>query len=297
MGGKPPPLPAARLPCYTPPMPDRPDIRLLDDGDAPADALSADVPFAGERLGVAVTVPPGRARLADVVGVARGLCDRFTEVVIRRAAEAGAAVSCFKGCAACCTSFLVPVTVPEAFRLLEDLRELPPGRRRRIEVALAAGTRKIEHADLAEALAGLDPADPAARTRQVDLAGEWWSRERFTCPLLRAADGACGPYAHRPIPCREFLAVSDPALCAENRETRLRRPFAMHAVLSAWAARMEGTRPTLILLPNLLAWLGDHPLRPRRTWPARELVDAFLATLTEIATRSAPQFAGVLPSA
>jgi Fe-S-cluster containining protein len=263
-----------------------PEIRLLTDAESPAGGcvvLQADVPFAGEVVHLRVQVPDGRARLAEVVPLARAICDDFTDRIIRHVEAGGGRVTCAKGCGVCCTNFLVPMSAPEAFAIWGDLQALPLGERKRLEAEFGQAERKLADSGLLEEFARLDPAEADSAQKQRDLAGEWWSRERFPCPLLR--EQACGLYASRPIPCREFLAVSPPELCQTNHPTRVRRPFDMHAVLSAWAAELEGTRPTLVLMANLLSWCMGKTTRAQRTWRAPGMVLRLLDVLSAVAGR------------
>ena len=269
-------------------MKSRNDIRLLDEGAPPAGGctvLDCRLSCLGAELALRVQVPDARASLADVVPLARSICDLLTGLVERDAAARGLTISCRKGCGDCCTNYLVPMTAPEAFRLLDDLGALGDGERRRLEAAFTAAAGRLEASGLCEVYRGMDPADADSPRRQRDLAGKWWSANRFPCPLLR--DAACSHYPLRPMPCREFLVTSPPDNCRNNSETRLHRPFAMHSLLSRWAAELEGTRGVLVLLPNFLAWVQGKSARRQRTWRAPLIVRRFLDILAEAARRGA----------
>jgi Fe-S-cluster containining protein len=274
----------------------QPQIRLLTGAESPAAGcavLQADMPFAGQAVHLRVQVPDGRARLADVVPLARAICDEFTERIIRRVEAEGGRITCAKGCGVCCTNFLVPMSVPEAFAIIEDMHALSLGERKRLELEFGQAERKLAESGLSQEFARLDPAEADSAQKQRDLAGQWWSRQRFPCPLLW--EQACGLYASRPIPCREFLAVSPPELCQTNHPTRVRRPFDMHTVLSAWAAELEGTRPTLVLMANLLSWCLGKTTRAQRTWRAPGMVRRFLDVLVAVAARGEATYQGPVP--
>ncbi len=271
-------------------------IRLLaDDETAPAGCalIESQVPYLGQVAVFRVAVPTGLARLQDAAGLARAICDEFVRRIIRGVEDAGGKITCSKGCGACCSSFLVPMTVPEAMRLVEDLQVLPHRERRRLEPLFLQAERKLADSDLAGQMASLDPNDPASTVQQRELAGKWWSENRFPCPLL--ADNSCGLYRSRPIPCREFLALSDPQCCATNTETRAAKPFSMHQVVAAWAAEFEGTRPTLVLMANLLGWWQHNAERTRRTWPGPILIRRLMEILAQTAGKAAKTFQGPVP--
>jgi Fe-S-cluster containining protein len=262
-------------------------IRLLADGEAApvgCALVEGHVPYLGQAAVFRATVPAGPATLQDAAPLARAICDDFVRRIIRGIEGAGGKITCSKGCGACCSSFLVPMTVPEALRLIEDLQALPQRERRRLERLFLQAERKLAESDLAGQMASLDPYDPASTAQQRELAGKWWSQNRFPCPLL--AGNACGLYRSRPIPCREFLALSDPQCCATNTETRAARPFSMHQVVAAWAAEFEGTRPTLVLMANLLGWWQHNAERAQRTWPGPILIRRLMEVLTQTARKA-----------
>ena len=271
-------------------------IRLLVGDEIAPDGcvlIESHVPYLGQVAVFRVAVPADLARLQDVAGLARAICDELVRRIIRGVQDAGGKITCSKGCGACCSSFLVPMTVPEALQLIEDLQALPQRQRRRLEPLFLQAERKLAESDLAGKTASLDPNDPASTAAQRELAGKWWNENRFPCPLL--SGNACGLYRSRPIPCRELLALSDPRCCATNTETRVRRAFSMHQVVSAWAAEFEGTRPTLVLMANLLGWWQHNTERARRTWPAAILIRRLMEILTQTAQQAAKTFQGPVP--
>ena len=137
-------------------------IRLCDEGEpSPAGcaALEAEFPFIDETVRLRAAVPEFRATLADVVPLAREICDRLTSSVVRQVEARGRAISCAKGCGVCCTNYLVPMTVPEALRLWEDVQRLPPADFRRLAEAFDDVARRLAESGLEEAYARLDHAD------------------------------------------------------------------------------------------------------------------------------------------
>ncbi|WP_439614407.1 hypothetical protein, partial [Reyranella sp.] len=91
-----------------------------------------------------ITVPAGPVAAADVVPALQGLVN-----AVVTAAEAGKAISCRKGCGACCRQ-LVPVSRTEAERLLETVAALPAERRAVLEARFAAAEAALAAADLKE---------------------------------------------------------------------------------------------------------------------------------------------------
>jgi len=69
----------------------------------------------GETLNFHIGIGNGRAKLADIVPLARTLCSNITDLVVQRARRDGGRVPCDKGCSSCCSRCLVPLSVPEPF--------------------------------------------------------------------------------------------------------------------------------------------------------------------------------------
>ena len=91
-----------------------------------------------------ITVPTGPVSAAEVVPALQGLVN-----AVVAAAEAGKAISCRKGCGACCRQ-LVPVSRTEAERLLSTVAALPAERRAVLESRFAAAEAALSAADLKE---------------------------------------------------------------------------------------------------------------------------------------------------
>src|SRR4051812_30254673 len=93
-----------------------PRVRLATAGCTPgrAGAATADIQLAigGERLRLEITVPAGPARPRDLLPVLQGLTDVVVGIAVRSAEGQGQAVSCRKGCGACCRQ-LVPISESE----------------------------------------------------------------------------------------------------------------------------------------------------------------------------------------
>lgn len=82
----------------------------------------------GEPVRARIGVRDVPARLADIVPMARTLSSKLVQVVMRNLRRSGTAVPCGKGCAAC-YHHLIGISIPEAFRLVEEVAAMPPERR------------------------------------------------------------------------------------------------------------------------------------------------------------------------
>src|SRR3984885_16067846 len=84
------------------------------------------------RIAHPITVPNAPVPAAEIVPALQGLVNAVVE-----AAEAGQAISCRKGCGACCRQ-LVPVSRTEGERLLDLVEAMPRDRRKEIRRGFAA---------------------------------------------------------------------------------------------------------------------------------------------------------------
>ena len=162
-----------------------------------------------ERFEAQVTLPENdAARPADVVAAAQELTDLVVGRGVQRVEQAGLAVSCRKGCGACCRQ-VVPVSQPEARRLGALVDGLPEPRRSAVRARFVAARERIDAAGVRERL--LWPAQLSDAERQT-LAIDYL-RLGIACPFLE--DESCSIYADRPLVCREYLVTTPAEHCAE----------------------------------------------------------------------------------
>ena len=90
------------------------------------------------RIAHPITVPNASVPAAEIVPVLQGLVNAVVE-----AAEAGKAVSCRKGCGACCRQ-LVPVSRTEGERLLQLVETMPAEQRDALSARFTMTARREE---------------------------------------------------------------------------------------------------------------------------------------------------------
>lgn len=164
----------------------------------------------GTPLTVDAPQPPQYGRLDELLPALHAIDNAAIGHAVRKAEARGAAVSCAKGCSACCRAQPVPVTPPEAFALSRLVEAMPPSRRDEVEARFAEHTRRLQDAGLIEAFLERDPdlTKQAAR----DLATAYFQLG-LVCPFLE--DDACSIHPLRPFVCRQYLVTSSPVLCAD----------------------------------------------------------------------------------
>jgi Fe-S-cluster containining protein len=201
-----------------------------------------------------ITVPSGPVPAADVVQALQGLVN-----AVVTAAEAGKAISCRKGCGACCRQ-LVPVSRTEAERLLSTVAALPAERRAVLKGRFAAAEAALAAADLKERKGRPD--------RELSTA---YFALGIPCPFLE--EESCSIHPDRPLVCREYLVTSPAELCAGPEQEGV-TPVPVPKVSLA-ARSLQDEREDWFPLALLMDWAKRRPRDgARRTGP--EWIQRFL---------------------
>ena len=205
-----------------------------------------------------ITVPSGLVAAHEVVPALQGLVN-----AVVAAAEAGKAISCRKGCGACCRQ-LVPVSRTEGERLLGVIEAMPPDRRKELGARFASAATAIKRAGLDQRRAR---ADRELSTGYFALG--------IACPFLE--EESCSIQPERPLVCREYL-VSPPAeLCAGPAQEGV-TPVPVPKVSMA-ARGLQDEREEWFPLAMLMEWSRTRPRGgSKRTGP--EWVQRFLARMS-----------------
>jgi Fe-S-cluster containining protein len=185
------------------------------------------------RIAHPITVPNAAVPARDIVPALQGLVNAAVS-----AAESGQAISCRKGCGACCRQ-LVPVSRTEGERLLDLVEAMPRERRKEIKRRFAA----------AEAV--LVPAGFDKRTGKADreLSTTYFALG-MPCPFLE--EESCSIHEERPLICREYLVTSPPDLCAGPRQEGV-TPVPVPKVSLA-ARKLQDEKDEWFPLALLMAW-------------------------------------------
>jgi Fe-S-cluster containining protein len=161
--------------------------------------------------------------------------------------QRGIAVTCSKGCSACCSEPIY--TFDKEARLVANA--IPKEEMEGVKDRLRNWILRAEAAKM------LDVPEPHVFAyRQVGL----------PCPLLK--DGLCLVYKDRPLGCRSHCAVGDPALCKDDT-TRLQQKFVMspELVQDVFAPPLTGD--------HLGVFLADYLLGVKLPSAARVVVDYY----------------------
>lgn len=206
-----------------------------------------------------ITVPNGPVAATAVLPALQGLVN-----AVVGAAESSRAISCRKGCGACCRQ-LVPISRTEGEALLALVEAMPEERRTAVRTRFADAEARI-------AAAGLDERGGRS-DRELSVA---YFALGVPCPFLE--DESCAIHPDRPLVCREYLVTSPAELCAGPRQEGV-TPVPVPKVSLA-ARRLQDESETWFPLAMLMAW-SRRPRTPAKRRPGTEWVQRFLRGLTD----------------
>ena len=197
----------------------------------------------GLRIAHPITVPNAPVPAAEIVPALQGLVNEVVAAAEAGLANSKGAISCRKGCGACCRQ-LVPVSRTEGERLLAVIEKMPAARRDVLRQRFAAAAAKIEAAGLARQEGRAD--------RELSVA---YFALGVPCPFLE--DESCSIHPERPLVCREYLVTSPAELCAGPRQEGV-TPVAVPK-LSVAARKLQDEDDQWFPLAMLMAWGRRRP--------------------------------------
>jgi len=104
--------------------------------------IGLELDILGKEVNLRIAVGQGQARLIDIVPLAQAVCTKITDAALESIRSDGGRIPCGKGCSACCSS-LVPLSVPEAFRLREAILAMPEYQRRVVQQSCLLVAQRI----------------------------------------------------------------------------------------------------------------------------------------------------------
>lgn len=251
-----------------------------------ADVIGLKLDILGKSVNLHVAVAKNQARLADIVPLARTLCAKITDVVVEYVLSNAGHIPCCKGCASCCARYLVPLSVPEALRLKEEISTAPKAQRESIFMDCLITTRRI--------LSQRPPALSMDRKTEPSFIGhvdlnrlsDWYRSLKLPCPFLHR--DMCSIYQNRPLACREYFVKGslDPCRHQQSIVDVVKIPVQMPNVLAQLASELEGTGTEAVILPLTFFWYEQNRHRAGRTWPAVMMVKRFLEIVKEMASKN-----------
>ncbi|HET6386814.1 MAG TPA: YkgJ family cysteine cluster protein [Armatimonadota bacterium] len=226
--------------------------------------VNTDLLVGGQRLHAELPVPAGKALPEELLPILQALTDAVVDVAISRVAAEGQAITCQKGCGACCRQ-LVPISEAEARALSALVETFPENRRREIRERTMAARKTLQEAGLLERL------EHPERYENADLhtLGLEYFRAGIACPFLEAE--SCSIHSDRPLACREYLVTTPAIDCAHPTPDTVHRVDLPAKVSTALTridvkpgARFVRWAPLILSLD----WAASHPAtEPLHTGP------------------------------
>jgi Fe-S-cluster containining protein len=258
------------------------DMSQQPDSGNPCDAESIcfELDVAGKIMPFHINVTAENATLADIVPLARKLSTKTAIAFLASLRENGQSVPCCKGCCACCSS-LIPLSVPEVFRLREELLAMPIDSSNRIlRSCINTAERILDKTQRTTYLEGFSKdGNPRIRISQIN---KWYCELKLACPLL--SEGLCTLYEQRPLACREHIVTGSSDPCQKDHKCRPNvapMPVSVLEALGQLAGELEQTDVEAVMLPLSFAWAQDNLERAEQTWPAVEMVKRFVEILKQ----------------
>ena len=272
------------------PMIENRAVALVDESNGTANAsggrvtLRFELDIAGERLSFGVQIVRGQIRLSDIIPLARSLSEKLCQAALRKLHAEGSEVPCRKGCAACC-NYLVPLSVPEAFRLQEDLSSLPVEQgRKMLHACLSAAGKILEKKP--DIFTCEEPRETNGQ-EMTSRTSKWYAGLNLSCPFL--SDNACISYGNRPIACREHFVTTPAALCVAGTTPEpsvVPMPVSILECLGQLASELEQREVEAVVLPLALPWALKNHDRSGCTWPTAMMVERFIEILKAAVAKS-----------
>lgn len=226
--------------------------------------------ISGQPVNLEITVPEEPTAFTNLLPIFQGLADVVVDRAVEQVEQQGQAISCTKGCGACCRQ-LVPISMMEAYWLAELVEAMPEPRQTHVRERFAQARQRQQEAGLSTALNQPQLLD-AAQRKSLGLA---YFQLGIACPFLE--EESCSIHPDRPAVCREYLVTSPAADCAQPRSETIKM-VPLFATVSRAVRSLEqdalGSPVQWMPLTEALAWVSDHPLQPSPQ-PGPAMLQAF----------------------
>lgn len=273
-------------------MAEKPPIMVLGESEGAenncgggAEIIGLELDILGEPVHFRMGVVERQARLADIVPAARTLSTKLALAVLSKLSKDGKFAPCRKGCSACC-SYLIPLSVPEVFRLRQEVLAMPTDCGRAILRSCLGTAKQI----LDNMPKNFETNDPTKTNGQIQTRrlSRWYSGLKLFCPFL--SDGLCTIYEQRPIACREHMVTGSALLCeAEwtDESQVIPMPVSIVECLGQLAAELEQSGIEAVMLPLALLRAQENSARHERQWSAVTMVEWFVEIVRAMASKNA----------
>jgi Fe-S-cluster containining protein len=235
--------------------------------------ISFEIDIIGRPTRFSICVAQKKARLSDITPLARMLSTKLAIMILDKLHSNGEFVPCRKGCSTCC-NYLIPLSVPEAFRIVEEVLAMSTLQGRVISQSFL-DTAKIILNEKPKIFEVNESAEASDQTQVIALS-KWYASLKLACPFL--SNNLCTSYEHRPLACREYIVTGSALLCNNewsDESQTVQIPISILDCLGQLAAELEQSDIEAVMLPFALPWVQENLERGERTWPAVTMVECF----------------------
>ncbi|MDQ6785678.1 MAG: YkgJ family cysteine cluster protein [Acidobacteriota bacterium] len=207
----------------------------------------------GEPLEMQMTVPAKPVKPQRMLPIFQQMANSFTEMGETAVKNAGAKISCKKGCGACCRQ-PVPVAEIEAHQLAELVENMPEPRRSIVKQRFADAYRHFQSIGWFERL------ENCAEQKELERTVLRYFYEGVPCPFLE--NESCSIHEARPLACREYLVTTPAKNCSKPSAKKVRLiPLPVKAAATLRHVGQTKQRGKINFVPLVLAleWVERNP--------------------------------------
>jgi len=247
--------------------------------------IGLELDILGKPVNLRFGIGQEQARLTDIVPLAQAVCTKTIDAVLERIRSDGGRIPCSKGCSACCSS-LVPLSVPEALRLKQEISAAPAYRSESMQRACFLAAWRILTQKPPKPFIGQTTEASQLGLADLNLVSSWYASLKLACPFHYK--GLCTIYEQRPLACREHFVKGSARACRGGRGMAevVQMPVQMVDALAQLASELEGTGVEAVMLPLVLSWAQENVERGKQTWPAAMMVERFVDIVKAMASKN-----------
>jgi len=243
-----------------------------------------------ERLRFRIDVAHGQVKLSDIIPLARKISGKIADILIDKHHKDGIEIACRKGCGHCCQSHLVPLAVPEAFRLNGYIHSRHRDLRDAMLRSCLLAAQDILDQEPPESFTP-PMSEPVDNRSFLSNVSTWYVSLGVCCPFL--SNNVCTIYENRPLACRDYFVRGGSNACinADSTTRPLKMPVPMVEVLGQLAGELEGSDIEAVILPLTPVWCEQNADRAERTWSAETVAERFVEIVSTRASENSMQLA------
>jgi Fe-S-cluster containining protein len=250
-----------------------------------AEIITLDLDILGEPLHFRIAAWEKPAKLSDIVPLARVISSEISEILQKTIIGNGRIIPCQKGCTVCCY-YMVLLSAPEAFRLLEETTCLSLKQCGDVIEGCSRMAKKVQKY-LSKSIALYDTSITLVQQREFS---DWYYKQKRPCFFLH--NNLCSIYEQRPIACQEYLIADTAFPCSfkgVNEGGKVDVPISIRQALKTLTCTLTFATQESIVLPCVFDWYRQNLELSNRTWPAVTMAKKFVKIIKAMEAEQAMQ--------